>query len=483
MSFISFQFAIFLAFGLLVFHLATARWRPALLLALSCAFYATWGLGYTALLAAVTIGVYFMALWIERCPTEQGKKRLAILGVAALLVLMFAFKSGEWLLEKLAPLAGRGGVESALVVVIPLGLSYYVFKVIGYLLNVYWEEIPAERNFVSLALYAWFFPQIVSGPIQRPADFFSQLEKLKCPDPGDFVIGTRRILFGLLKKVVVADPLGAVVAQVHSNPARFSSLELLFGAYCYSLQLYTDFSAVTDMALGIGRLFGIKGPENFDRPYLSANIQVFWRRWHMSLTSWLTDYLFMPLRMSLRGLGTSGLCLAILINMVAVGLWHGFKWTFAVFGIINGIFLIVSVLTLKRRNAFFQHHPALARIRLLAAPLVTFHLVVFCHIFFRAQSIRSAFQYITGLIPPLRSTIIPAARFDLSLLDFTPGKLAVCIIGLVIAETVNWGMSQRPWISRFAATPRFLRWGLYYALIFVLLYFFTGTMNFIYAQF
>ena len=483
MSFISFQFAIFVAFGLLVFHLATPRWRPALLLALSCVFYATWGLAYTVLLAAVTVAVYFAALWIERCPTEQGKKRLAILGVTALVVLMFAFKSAEWLLGKLGPLVGHGSMESALVVVIPLGLSYYVFKVIGYLLNVYWEEIPAERNFVSFALYAWFFPQIVSGPIQRPADFFSQLENLKHPDPSDFVIGVRRILFGLLKKVVVADPLGAVVANVHANPSQFSSLELLFGAYCYSLQLYTDFSAVTDMALGIGRLFGIKGPENFDLPYLSANIQVFWRRWHMSLTSWLTDYLFMPLRMSMRGLGTLGLCLAILINMVAVGLWHGFKWTFAVFGVINGIFLIVSVLTLKRRNTFFQRHPALARIRFLAGPLLTFHLVVFCHIFFRAQSLHSAFQYVTGLIPMLRATAIPAGRFDLSLLDFTPGKLIICIVGLIIAESVNWGMSQRPWIRRFQATPRPIRWGLYYALIFVLLYFFTGTMNFIYAQF
>jgi alginate O-acetyltransferase complex protein AlgI len=483
MSFISFNFAFFLAAGLLVFHLSRPGWRPTILLVLSFAFYATWGLVHTLLLAAVTTAVYVTAIWIEGRRTEQGKRAVAALGVMILLILLFAFKAAGWIFEEFGSGSHQGSPYPAALLIAPLGLSYYLFKMIGYLLNVYWEELPAQRNFVSLALYGSFFPQIVSGPIQRPADFFNQLDKVRNPDPGEFVVGLRRILFGLLKKMVIADRLGVVVASVHANPSGFSSLELLFGAYCYSLQLYTDFSAITDVAIGIGQLFGVKGPENFALPFFSPNIQAFWRRWHMSLTSWLTDYLFMPLRMSLRRLGTTGLCLAIFINMVAVGLWHGFGWAFAAFGVINGIYMVVSVLTLKRRNTFFQHYPFMARLRSLAGPLLTFHLVVLTHIFFRAESLPSAFRYIGGLIPGLHSVDIPAGRFDLALLNFTRTNLVVCVVCLIIAEMINWAMWQRAWIEKFASIPRFVRWGLYYSSMVILLYCFDGTMTFIYAQF
>ncbi len=484
MSFLSFNFAIFLAFALLVFHLGPARWRPHLLLALSYSFYLWSGLIYTLLLAAVTAGVYATALWIEgRRRTEQGKRAVMAFGVMTLLILLFAFKSAKWLFAEVGPGASHGALDTTFLLVAPLGLSYYVFKMLGYLLDVYWDQLPAQRNFVSLALYGSFFPQIVSGPIQRATDFFGQLDKLKNPDPREFVVGLRRILFGLIKKVIIADHLALVVDLVHDHPSGFSSLELLFGAYCYAFQLYADFSGITDIAIGIGQLFGVKGPENFDLPYFSPNIQIFWRRWHMSLTSWLTDYLFMPLRMSLRGLGTTGLCLAIFINMVAVGLWHGLTWTFLVFGIINGVFMAASVLTLKGRNKFFQSRPNLARIRVLTAPLLTFHLIVFSQIFFRAQSLHSAFQYLEGLVPGFRPGNIPAWRLDLSMLDFKPRSLAVCAIGLLMMEAVHWAMRRRLWIDRFTATPRFIRWGVYYAAIVVLLFYFGDTVNFIYAQF
>jgi alginate O-acetyltransferase complex protein AlgI len=483
MSFLSFNFAIFLAFGLLAFYLGKPQWRPGLLLGLSYAFYLSWSLTYAVLLAAVTAGVYWVALWIEGRRTEQGKRAFMALGVMTLLVLLFAFKSAGWFLDEFGPHSKRFGLDDALVVIVPLGLSYYVFKMVGYLLNVYWEELPAQRNFVSLALYTSFFPQIVSGPIQRAEDFFSQYHKIRSPDAGEFVVGLRRILFGLLKKVVIADRLAVLVGNVHSNPARFSTLELIVGAYCYSIQLYADFSGITDIAIGIGQLFGVKGPENFDLPYFSPNIQAFWRRWHMSLTSWLTDYLFMPLRMSLRRLGTTGLCLAIFINMIAIGLWHGLSWTYLAFGVINGLFLVVSALTLKQRNTFFQGQPSLSRVRGFVGPLVTFHLVVFAQIFFRAESLPSALKYIAGLIPGWHTGNIPVARFDLSALETSKGNLILCAIACVGAESVNWAIRQRYWIDWFFSKPRFFRWSLYYAAIIMLLFLFKGSMTFIYAQF
>jgi alginate O-acetyltransferase complex protein AlgI len=485
MSFLSFNFAVFLAFGLLLFHLGRARWRPAMLLALSYAFYLSWGVIHTLLLAAVTVGVYATALWIEGRRTEQGKRALTALGVMTLLLLLFAFKSSAWFVGQLGSRTSRGSLEAAIFLLQPLGLSYYVFKMLGYLLDVYWEQIPARRDFVSLALYGSFFPQIVSGPVQRASDFFSQLDKVQSPDAGQFVIGLRRILFGLLKKVVIADRLAPVVEKVHAGPTGFSSLELLFGAYCYSFQLYADFSGLTDIAIGLGQLFGVKGPENFDLPYFSPNIQVFWRRWHMSLTSWLTDYLFMPLRMSLRRLGTAGLCLAIFINMIAIGIWHGLAWNYAAFGLLNGVYMAISVLTLKRRNAFFENRPNLALLRVVTGPLLTFHLVVLAQIFFRARGLRWALSYIVGLVPGLRPTPISAWRFDLSLMAVGKYGLLSLAIGLVVMEAINWAMRQPFWIERFVSTRRIIRWGLYYAAIIILLclYTFEGPAPFLYARF
>jgi hypothetical protein len=483
MSFLSFNFAIFLAFGLLIFHLGRPQWRPCLLLGLSYAFYLTWSLNYAILLAAVTTGVYWTALWIEGRRTEQGKRTLMALGVMTLLILLFAFKAAGWFFDKFGPHSKRVGLDEAILVVVPLGLSYYVFKMLGYLLDVYWDNLPAQRNFTSLALYGSFFPQIVSGPIQRAKDFFSQIDKVKRPSAGDFVAGLRRILFGLLKKIMVADRLAVLVGNVHANPSGFSSLELLAGAYCYAFQLYTDFSGITDIAIGIGMLFGVKGPENFDLPYFSPNIQVFWRKWHMSLTSWLTDYLFMPLRMSLRRLGTTGLCLAIFINMIAIGLWHGLTWTYLTFGIINGMYITVSALTLKTRNTFFQDRSTLTRIRFWTGPLVTFHLMVFAMIFFRSESIPLALQYVKGLVPGLHPAGIPAWRFNLSLLESTRSNLALCAIGLVVTEAINWAMWRKFWIDWFLSIPRCIRWGLYYAGVIILLFLFKGSMTFIYAQF
>ena len=483
MTFLSFNFIIFLALGLLIFYLSKPKWRPGVLLGLSYVFYLSWSLTYALLLAAVSAGVYFAALWIGKQRTRQGGGVIMVLGVMMLLVLLFAFKSATWFLDEFGSHPKRLGLDDAMLIIVPLGLSYYVFKMLGYLLDVYWEKMPAQRSFVSFALFTSFFPQIFSGPIQRAQDFFDQVDHIKNPDPDQFVVGLRRILFGLFKKVVIADRLAVLVADVHANPSGYSSLELLVGAYAYSIQLYADFSGITDIAIGVGLLFGVKGPENFDLPYFSPNIQAFWRRWHMSLTSWLRDYLFMPLATSLRNLGAMGLCLAIFINMIAIGLWHGLAWTYLAFGIINGVFLVVSALTLKERNTFFQSRPNLARMRVFVAPLLTFHLVVFAQIFFRADSFPSALKYVTGLIPKSHAAGISPARFDLSALEISKHNLMLCVIGFIVMEAINWAMRRRFWIDWFFSWPKFARWGLYYAAITLLLFLFKGDMTFIYAQF
>jgi alginate O-acetyltransferase complex protein AlgI len=477
MSFISFEFAIFAGLALLIFHLAPSRSRPTLLLVFSYLFYFTWSPFYAVLLAVVTCGVFAAGLRIDSRATEDRKRRWLDLAVICLLLLLFAFKASAWFPKGVFSLAGSAAI------VVPLGLSYYVFKMIGYLLDVYWEVLPAERNFVVVALYGSFFPQIVSGPIQRAGSFFDQVQTIKNPEPAQFVDGARRILFGLWKKIVIADPLTPLVASVHLNPAAHSSVELLIGAYCFAIQLYADFSGITDIAIGLGQLFGIRGPENFDLPFFSPNIQVFWRRWHMSLTSWLADYLFTPLRMALRRSGTRGLCLAIVINTTAIGLWHGLNLTFLAFGLLHGIFMVISVLTLKWRNIYFQSRPTAAATRKFFGPFFTFNMVALSLIFFRAESFKASIVYIAGLIPGLQQASMPSLRFDLTSLRISSFALVFCALAFVASEAATWAFRKNSYANSFLSSPLLFRRFVYCTMAASILYLYRGSLTFIYAGF
>ena len=193
----------------------------------------------------------------------------------------------------------------------PLGISYFSFRLIAYLLDIYWGRASPARSLVNFASFVAFFPQITSGPIQRWEDFGAQLDGSRRPGPDQLVTAMRLILFGLFKKIVVANRLGLIVDRVFEDPTRFTPLLLVVAAYAFPIQLYADFSGLTDIARGASRLVGIEGPRNFNRPFLSTSVQEFWSRWHMSLTSWLRDYLFKPLAVELRGMGRAGLALAV----------------------------------------------------------------------------------------------------------------------------------------------------------------------------
>ncbi|MEI9951520.1 MAG: MBOAT family O-acyltransferase [Pseudomonadota bacterium] len=481
MSIISIPFLLFVVATVALCQLSPTRFRRHVLLGASYFFYASHGLPYVVLLSAVTLAVYFAALALERDRVERDKLRLVGTLVGALVLLLAGFKLAS-AFTSLPVGSADDGV--ALRILVPLGLSYYLFKLIGYLLDVYWENLPAQQSLVSLALYASFFPQIVSGPIQRAGDFFEQTAQLDSLDPATVTSGLRRILFGLFKKLAIADRLAVLVDGVHEKTSICSSAELALGAYLFALQLYADFSGVTDIAIGVGQLFGVKGPENFDLPFFSRNLQEYWRRWHMSLTSWLADYLFTPLRMAFRGRGNVGLALAILINMVAVGVWHGAAWTYAAFGLFHGTCLVVSVFTLKRRDAYFRRHPALARVRAITAPLVTFHLVVFGLILFRASSFANAVEYIFRMLPWFGREGITATRLDYRLLQISPrGIIGIVTLG-ALAELVNWAARDPRWARRFLSAPRGYRWALYYAVILLTLAVsHLGEQKFIYAQF
>ncbi len=463
MSFTSFSFYGWLAAGVCAFYLIPGRWRVPSLLLLSCLFYAALSPRYLLLMLVLTLIVFRIGLAFKNAPSDKSRKALFIGGLAPVLGSLVTFKFG-------------GGFANWLL---PVGISYYTFKLISYLIETYWDESQAVDSLVDFASYIAFGPQMVSGPIQRPYDFFPQLTRLR-QGRADFAridSGMQLILGGLLLKMLIGDRLRDFVALIDQNPATYTRPVVLVSTLCYTIQLYADFAGYTNIALGVGKLFGIDGPPNFNRPFAATNIQEFWRRWHMSLTTWLTDYVFTPLRMSTLRLGTAGLAISIVTTFALVGVWHGFAWTFLIFGAAHGIFVTVSALTIKRRDRFFSAFPAgIRRLRTALAVAATYVLVSFSQVLFWAPSLGAAtlrFRQLAGLAP---SGMLSFAdiRSDISV------PLYVCI---PLAFYLGAGAPGfRRWWS--PADSRIPNWAIYGAGLLMLSLLTTESgSKFIYGQF
>lgn len=389
MLFTSLPFYLWLAAAVGSFYLLPGSRRVPYLLLLSCIFYAFLSPRYLSLMAALTLLVFALGLRLKHTTAGTRRKWLLMAGVVPALGSLTTFKAGS-------------GIAHWLM---PVGISYYTFKLISYLLEVYWDESQAIESLVDFSSYIAFGAQMISGPIQRPFDYFPQLERVKA-GRADFEridSGMQLIVGGLLLKTIIGDKLGAFIALVDKDPTSYTGPVVWASTLSYILQLYADFAGYTNIALGIGKLFGIEGPPNFNGPFSAPNIQAFWRRWHMSLTTWLTDYVFMPLRMSTRRLGSAGLVGSILITFLLIGVWHGFAWTFVVFGLVHAVFMTVSALTLNARDRFFSDLSGKVRaIRTGFGILITFLLVTFSQVWFWAASPHAAIvrlQQLTGIIP------------------------------------------------------------------------------------
>jgi len=350
----------------------------------------------------LTLLVYLLAVAMDRASPARSRRFALIAAITFLVVVLSAFKSLWLLTDLVAPLRANSTLGFTSSLAVPLGISYYTFKLISYVLDVYWGKIKAERNFEALALYVAFFPQIPAGPIQRAPDFLAQMKTrlssgLNVPL---FDAGIGFILLGLLEKLVIADRIAPFIAQVDRSLELQSRLTILLSTYCYTLQLFADLSALTLIALGIGMLFGIQGPPNFNRPFAAIDIQEFWRRWHMSLTGWLGDYLFLPLRMAFRKWGRWGLSISIVLNMAIIGVWHGLALHYLAFGLIHGAFMVSSTLTANWRNSIFSSKKGRSFFRRFWGRVATFHMVTFAFVFFRASSVGSAVQILRGIILP-----------------------------------------------------------------------------------
>jgi alginate O-acetyltransferase complex protein AlgI len=449
------------------FYLLPGRWRAIYLLMLSYAFYALSSRIYLVLLIVASAAIYALGLAIAKSGSERAKQAYMAVGVAAVVLVIVAFKAaGAW----------RG-------LLLPLGVSYYSFKLISYLIEVYWDDEAVERDPVVFFLFPAFFPQIVSGPIQRPEPFFAQMRDImaRSIDAEQIEAGFRLILGGLMMKTLVGDRLGAFIELIDKAHTDYSYSIMLTTVACYTLQLYADFSGYTNIALGIGKLFGIEGPPNFNAPFAAVNIQEMWRRWHMSLTSWVTDYLFTPLSMSMRELGQAGLILCIMLNMVIIGLWHGLTPNFLVFGLMHGVFVSVTALIVMERRrrgraAGAKAGPSTVWPMALAGMVLTFALMSFSQIFWHSptwgQAI-SVLKQVSGVTPSG-----PTGWWDMPL-NVTVSAWICMAIALYVGAGAPGAQNLVQSVGK--AAPRWLPYGVCLFLLLVLAT--EGSGQFVYGQF
>ncbi len=366
------------------------RGRKAFLVVASYVFYMSWNPAYGVLLLGCTVTVFLLGLAIERAATPGSRRALVALGTTIALGVLGWFKYGEFLRDTLVRLLGWPP-PAPLDVLLPIGISFYTFEALSYLVDIYRGE-RASRSPLDFALFLSFYPHLVAGPIVRPHDFLPQLRAAPRVAGPAVELALARVAQGMMKKVLLADTLAVYVDAVWAQPAAWPAGNVLLAAYAYAFQIYFDFSGYTDIALGLAQLFGLWLPENFDRPYLARNPREFWQRWHISLSTWLRDYLYVPLGGN-RG-STFATYRNLMITMLLGGLWHGAAWGFVLWGGYHGLLLAVHRAVVGRRPA------ATGGMRALLARATTFNLVCLGWVFFRAPGGAALLQFLFGAFRP-----------------------------------------------------------------------------------
>jgi alginate O-acetyltransferase complex protein AlgI len=370
------------------------RLRKLWLLAASCGFYGSWNPWLTLVVLFSAAFDFFIAQRIEATESPKARRILLIVSVCVSLGILAFFKYTNFLLDAGVSFLNLFGVNhshAVLRIVLPLGISFYTFETISYVVDVYRGRFRAERNFLDYALFIMFFPHLIAGPIIRPWHFLSQVPHLKKFDWNRMELGFRLFLLGLIKKAVIADHMSTLVDPVFAAPADFSSQAIWTAVLCYATQIYCDFSGYSDMAVGLAHAFGFKLPQNFNMPYLASNIAEFWRRWHISLSTWLRDYLYIPLGGSRHG--TMATYRNLMVTMLLGGLWHGAGWNFLFWGLYHG-----ALLSIHRAIAQHSRPPRawLMPVRMLSTLLC----VCIGWVLFRAQNMSVAWLILRRMFLP-----------------------------------------------------------------------------------
>lgn len=403
MLFNSFEFALFFPVVFIAywfFGKSDKKKQNIILFIASYIFYGWWDVRFLFLLAFSTALDYFTGIKIAESEHTTLRKTWLWISIGTNLAFLGIFKYYNFFVDSFASLLGLAGihVDPVLInVILPVGISFYTFHGLSYVIDIYYRRICPERNIIDYSLFVSFFPLLVAGPIERATHLLPQLKKARIFDYSKAIDGLRQILWGLFKKIVIADSCAEYVNQIFSPAAEFSGSTNLLGALLFTVQIYCDFSGYSDIALGTARLLGIELLKNFSFPYFSRDIGEFWRRWHISLSTWFRDYLYIPLGGSKGGMAKK-IRNTFIIFLVS-GFWHGANWTFIVWGLLNAIYFIpLLLLGVNRSNLdTVATGRVLPNIKELASMLVTFGLTVFAWIFFRAESLSHASGFIGNI--------------------------------------------------------------------------------------
>jgi alginate O-acetyltransferase complex protein AlgI len=492
MLFNSIQFLLFLPVVVTLYFAAPHRLRWALLLVASYYFYASWRPEYLLLLMVSTGVDYFAAIGMESARTLQRRKGWLALSLSSNLLMLGYFKYAGFLAESvravITPMGVVLGDTPAFDPLLPIGISFYTFQTIGYAIDVYRGNVPAERHLGRFALYVSFFPQLVAGPIERAGRLLPQFSVVQRFHGGRVVSGLTLMGWGFFQKLVIADRLAPYVNEIFTGGGEQTAGAVLLASYFFYFQIYADFSGYTDIARGTARILGFELLQNFDRAYLSTRASDIWRRWHISLMSWFRDYLLPPLGWSRPG--KFKWIRNILIVFVVSGLWHGAAWTFVAWGALNAVFIVVGETSRRRRERLWKRAQArldqwhagagahLAQVRALLAWALIFNLMTLSLIFFRAPTLGRALEMYGTLVSR------PDTLFALGGLPLPKFQLVLAVAAIGVFLLVD-GLGRSPaWAQWFKIQPRWVRWSAAYALLLAVLMF--GELNlveFYYFQF
>jgi alginate O-acetyltransferase complex protein AlgI len=487
MLFNSIDFAIFLPIVFILYWFVTdksLKLQNLLIVAASYLFYGWWDWKFLLLILFSTAVDYLVGVGLLNQENPIKRKALLWTSIGVNIGFLALFKYYNFFLENFVAAFSFFGAEikaNSLNIILPVGISFYTFQTMSYSIDVYKRKLEPTKDFVAFSAFVSFFPQLVAGPIERATHLLPQFYKRRTFNYSQAVDGMRQILWGLFKKIVIADNCAEYANLIFNNSADYSGGTLLLGAILFTFQIYGDFSGYSDIAIGVSRLFGFDLMQNFNFPYFSRDVAEFWRRWHISLSTWFRDYLYFPLGGS-KG-GTLMRVRNTFIVFIVSGFWHGANWTFIVWGALNALYMMPLLLTNSNRNnlEIVAKGKYLPTMRELSQMLLTFGLTVIAWVFFRAENISHALSYLQEMFLGLLNvdSYIKTASFLYSEIGF------VLPILLLIFILIEWmGREQQFALQKLGLNWKLqLRYAMYYAIIIVIFWFGGKEQEFIYFQF
>ena len=482
MIFNSFQFLLFLPIAVTVYFLTPHRWRWATTLLLSYYFYMCWKPAFVLLIIASTVIDYLVGIGLDR--TDSVRRRRILLGTSltANLGLLFTFKYLDFACQSVEHLLAAAGLLLELPhpeLVLPVGISFYTFQTLSYTIDVYRRATPTEYHLGRFAVYVSFFPQLVAGPIERSNRLLPQFRQPCVPKPADFSIGFRLILLGLFKKMCVADLVAVPVNRIFANPELYDGSLLVLAAVFFAVQIYCDFSGYSDIAIGTAQLLGIRLMTNFRQPYFAQSIGEFWQRWHISLSTWFRDYVYIPLggnRVTSRRWACN-----IFITFIVSGVWHGAAWTFVVWGCLHACYFLLERMAnpVLSKLATVIGANKVPGLQVLFRVTVTFILVDIAWVFFRAPTLHEALVFLGGMLDWSNANVASLDTLGLQTVD-----MALCFIMPLILLVIDVSLFVQPAFLRRLWGQDLFRTAVYVAGIYaILLLGIFDSVDFIYFQF